>query len=456
MNRNIQVSTSKQPEQGEGDQLCDGIFGINKFMIQHESLSKKLLSQRLMFLSQLKKIPEPSKKDKMWRKSKIDQFTPEKFKLLPDEQFPKNELIEDEISTIGQDDFAGSIQITPENISAKLDEKLVKLGVILTDLRTAETKYSQILEKIMGKIVTSRDNKFSTLTLAKPQFGTILYLPKGIKIEKPIQARFIWRGSGFLHTYYSLILLEDNSFVTVIQEFDGKGLNRSENAFSRVMEIQIGRKATLNYTEVNTFDKLWWNLADEYSKVLQGGKINWAVFSDGSYYSKTFLGVNLAGKESKAKITGVLIPSGETQIDFDTFQKHSVPHTTSDLLFRNAMADQARSNWSGMIKVEGDSVKADGYQSHQSLLLCGQPHVESNPGLEILTDDVKCSHDVTVGDIDEDQIFYLKTRGIPESQARQFIAEGFLESSLVRIEDKMSKDLIRERIQHDLSRLHCQ
>jgi len=120
------------------------------------------------------------------------------------------------------------------------------------------------------------------------------------------------------------------------------------------------------------------------------------------------------------------------------------------------MADEACSNWSGMIRVEKDAMKADGYQSHQSLMLCGNPQMESNPGLEILTDDVKCSHGVTVGDINEEQIFYLQTRGFSESQARELIAAGFLESSLTRIEDELSKKLIRKKIQRDLSRLLCQ
>lgn len=448
-NYKMKNSTSQQQEQKGSS------FDIQNFVIREESLSKNLIRQRKKALAQLRKLPDPSKKDKIWRKSRIEHFYAKKYELFPNKQFPKIEIIGEERSTTNKDVFVGSIQITPEKITTMLDEGLMKSGVVLTDLRTAEKKYPKIVEKIMGKVATSKDNKFSALTLAFPQFGTILYLPKGIKIERPIQINNLWKGSGFLHTYYSLILLENNSSATVVQTFDGKGLNKSQNAFSRVVEIKIGQNASLNFTEVNTFDKLWWNFADEDVKVMRGGKINWAVFNSGSYYSKTSLGLNLSGKGSKAKVTGVLIPSGESQIDFDTYQRHTLPDTTSDLLFRNAMADQAHSNWSGMIKVERDAKKADGYQAHQSLFLCGNPEVESNPGLEILTDDVKCSHGVTVGDINEDQVFYLKTRGIPDSHARQLIAEGFLESSLIRIEDRISKKIIRERIQYELGRLLC-
>jgi len=456
MNRIGQTSHLKPLKQVEGDPICLGSFDLNNTLIQNKSLSKNLIKKRIGFFTQLKKLPDPSIKEKTWRKSKIGRFNPKKLLLLPDKDFPKNKLIKVENQAYSLNDFAGSLHITPEEISTKLDEKLVNQGVVFSDLRTVEKKYPHILEKIMGKIIASKLNKFSLLTLTKPQFGAILYLPKGVHIEKPVQIFFSWKGSGFLHTFYSLILLEENSSVTVIQQFDGKSLNSSENALSRVTEIQLGRRAELNYTEVNTFDNSWWNLVDEYTIVKEGGKINWTVFCDGGYYDKIFLGVNLAGKASRAKITGILIPSEESQIDFDTFQRHTGPHTTSDLLFRNAMADKAFSNWSGMIRVEKDAMKADGYQSHQSLMLCGNPHMESNPGLEILTDDVKCSHGVTVGEINEEQVFYLQTRGFSESQARELIAAGFIESSLTRIEDEWSKKLIRKKIQQDLSRLLCQ
>ena len=456
MNRIKQAPHLKPLKQVEGNPIRLGSFDLNNTLIQNESISKNLIKKRIGFFTQLKKLPDPSIKEKTWRKSKIGKYDPKKLLLLPDKDLPKNKSIKVENYASSQSDFAGSLHITPEEISIKLDEKLVNLGVVFSDLRTVEKKYPHILEKIMGKIITSKLNKFSLLTLTKPQFGAILYLPKGIHIEKPIQTLFSWEGAGFLHTFYSLILLEENSSVTVIQQFNGKSLNSSKNTLSRVTEIQLGRRAELNYTEVNAFDNSWWNLVDEYTIVKESGKINWTVFGDGGYYCKTFLGVNLAGKASRAKITGVLIPSGESQIDFDTFQRHSGLHTTSDLLFRNAMADEACSNWSGMIRVEKDAMKADGYQSHQSLMLCGNPQMESNPGLEILTDDVKCSHGVTVGDINEEQIFYLQTRGFSESQARELIAAGFLESSLTRIEDELSKKLIRKKIQRDLSRLLCQ
>ena len=155
-------------------------------------------------------------------------------------------------------------------------------------------------------------------------------------------------------------------------------------------------------------------------------------------------------------ITGILLPIGDHQIDFDTNQNHLAALTKSDLLFKSALANQGRSVWTGMIKVSPEAIQSDGYQINRNLMLCGQPHVDSVPGLEIMTDDIRCSHGVTISEIDQDQIFYLKSRGITESEAKQIIAEGFLNSALERIPNTNVKDVIRKRIHLRLSDVFCE
>jgi len=446
------------PDQMRDDLICQlkqETNGIENGTLTEKPLSKIRLSQKNKLLSMLKRMPEPTQREKIWRKSRVDGFDVSRFKFNPKLKNTQHSEFRQKNTICPHDGFSGSYIVNPDKNIIQLSNELSRKGVIFSDFGTAEKKFPKILETVMGKIVRSTNNKFTLRTLADPQCGLVLYVPNGVKIAEPFFTDFKWNGSSNLFTCYCVIYLEENSSATVIQQYYGCESKGRENALIRVAEIMVGLNATLNYSEMNSFNDSWWSFTDEYSIVRKGGRINWTVYNDGGYYTKTFLGVELTGKKANAKVTGIVIPGGNTQIDFDTYQKHTAPFTTSDLFFKNAMADTARSNWSGMIKVGKKAEKADGYQAHQNLMLCGKPHVESNPGLEIHTNDVKCSHGVTVGEIDTEQVFYLKSRGISESEARQLIAKGFLESGLIRVGDEVSRKVIGKRIIHNLSSLRC-
>ncbi len=401
-------------------------------------------------------MPIPNKHMHAWRKADLEGWNPGTYKLasIPNKYIPcKPKNLNRPFSW---NNLSGILKISKEGYSGYLDEDLKQEGVILCDLHTAERDHPHLLKRIIGKIVPAEENKLTAMTHAFAQSGVFLYVPKGIHISKPIYSYLTGSGSDQLYIEHNLIFLDEDSSSTFIQGWISENEHDNESMFSGVTEIQINEKAELNLIEIESWDNSWRHFNHERANIGKYGKINWTVFVDGSRYSKNDIGINLMNSNASALITGIHLPVGDHQIDFDTHQNHLAARTKSDLLFKGALANQGRSVWTGMIKVTPDAIQSDGYQINRNLMLCGQPHVDSVPGLEIMTDDIQCSHGVTISDIDHDQIFYLKSRGIAEVEAKQIIAEGFLNSALERIPYSEAVDVICKRIHSCLMDVLCE
>jgi len=168
-------------------------------------------------------------------------------------------------------------------------------------------------------------------------------------------------------------------------------------------------------------------------KVDRDATVEWIFASLGSHLTKNFLDLDLTGKGSTGRMSGFYFTDHDQHLDHDTQQNHYAPNTTSDLLFKGALLGESRSVWQGMIYVAPDAMKTDGYQANRNLVLSRKARADSIPGLEILANDVRCTHGATVGKIDPDESFYLQSRGIPKRDAEQLIVEGFFDPIMQRI-----------------------
>ena len=167
--------------------------------------------------------------------------------------------------------------------------------------------------------------------------------------------------------------------------------------------------------------------------VQQNGELSWIFGALGSHLTKSFTSVDLAGSGATAKVSGFYFADADQHLDMDTEQNHLAPNTTSDLLYKGAVTGAARSVWQGNIYVAPGANGTDGYQANRNLILSTKARADSIPGLEILADDVKCTHGATVGKVDPEQIFYLQCRGLDENEAKHLIVEGFFEPIMERI-----------------------
>jgi Fe-S cluster assembly protein SufD len=200
-----------------------------------------------------------------------------------------------------------------------------------------------------------------------------------------------------------------------------------------LIEIHVGDGAHLRFVELQSFGENIWNFMHERVRVEGNGEVEWIFGAFGSKLTKNFSELDLAGTGSTGKMSGFYFSQHEQHLDYDTQQNHLAPHTTSDLLFKGALLDQSHSVWQGMIYVAKNAAKTDGYQANRNLVLSEGARADSIPGLEILTDDVRCTHGATVGKVDAEQLFYLESRGLSKEDAEMMIVEGFFDPIMQRI-----------------------
>jgi Fe-S cluster assembly protein SufD len=161
--------------------------------------------------------------------------------------------------------------------------------------------------------------------------------------------------------------------------------------------------------------------------------LDWVFGAVGSHLTKNFSDLTLAGEGSQGRMSGFFFADGEQHLDHDTQQNHLAPNTTSDLLFKGALLGKSRSVWQGMIYIAPGAQKTDGYQANRNLLLSENARADSIPGLEILADDVRCTHGSTVGQLEAEPVYYLMSRGLPRDQAERLVIDGFFSPIMERV-----------------------
>lgn len=425
-------------------------FGIELAYIKQFPMSEEGLTRRMKAYEVYRQIPMPNKKDRAWRKTIIEEFNPKDFLVQPQTESWPNRKIK-----IENTDEEIIIHYRPCVEEGDILNELERSGIIICSLIEAEKKHPLLMADIAGKIISSQESKFSALTQMLDLDGLFIHIAKGKKIEKPIHLMIENSLNNMASSFHLIIMLEEDSAATILTEWNLLKKDIKQ-LLTGVVEIRAGKNAQLEMAELQTWPHQQWTFLHERAELLENSQLDWSVYADGGKYSRTHLGVNLVGARAQARINGICLNADPVQLDFDTFQHHRAENTHSDLFFNSAFANNSRSVWTGMIRVEEDAAKTDAYQADRNLILCGDPFIESIPGLEIKNGDVRCSHGVSAGEIDAEQLFYLVSRGIPEKEAKRVIAQGFLNSGLERIGNVKMREKIEKKIQSGLEVLFCE
>jgi Fe-S cluster assembly protein SufD len=373
----------------------------------------------------------PKTTEEAWRRTDIRRLETDQFEVGSDagNGIPVPEEL---LKPLVGDVHGGQITISPDETDVFLAPELAEKGVIFTDFKTAAYEHPEILEKVLGQIVAVDEDKFTAMTAALSEKGVLLYIPKGVVVDQPLHSVF-W-GPGSRRAYFSnlIIYLEDQASATYVHEYaspeeDGQTMHAG------IVEIYVGKAARFRFVEFQSWGTHVWNFTHERAKVERDATFDWIFGAVGTHLTKNFSEIDLVGEGSTGKMSGFYFTDGNQHLDHDTQQNHHAPHTTSDLLFKGALKEQSRSVWQGMIYVAPGAQKTDGYQSNPNLLLDVTARADSIPGLEIMADDVRCTHGATVGKIDPTEVFYLKSRGIPTEVAEHLIVEGFFDPIMQRI-----------------------
>ncbi len=397
-------------------------------------------------------LPIPTDKDEDWRRTSLKEIKFDQFKLL--DQITKNQVrIPAQLSEpMADQKHGGQVLLTPWESTLHLDPEIEASGVVFEDIKQAARLHPQILQVMLEKILKSRTNKFSSLAGALDIIGVLLYVPKNVQVKAPLQSVYWVPTGGYVHALHVLVYLEEGASVTYVHESSSPTGVAEASLHTGIMELYVGEGAHLNFVELQSWGKNVINFMRENVTIEKNGGIDWVFGALGSKITKNYSDLNLVGEGSTGKMSGFYFTDGQQHLDHDTQQNHLAPNTTSDLLFKGALLEKSRSVWQGMIYVAPNASKTDGYQSNRNLVLSKDARADSIPGLEILTDDVKCSHGATVGKIDQDQIFYLQSRGLQREVAESLIVEGFFDPIMQRIPFEGVKtrfqNAMKEKMEH--------
>ena len=303
----------------------------------------------------------------------------------------------------------------------------------------------------MSQPATLGSAKFAALHQALVSSGTFLYVPRGVEIELPIEI-FHWLDGENAAVFPHLLLVTDElAKVTVIEHF--RSAHRQSPGFAcGVNDLIAGPGAKVTYVCAQKWGDNVLALQINFTKVEHEASVKSLNLHLGSRYSRFESLSRLTGEGARSDLLAISIADGIQEFDARTLQDHACPHTTSDLLYKNALNDRARNIFGGLIRVEPQAHFTDAYQKVRNLLLSDDAEANSMPGLEILADNVKCSHGATSGQIDADEMFYLQARGIPPAIARQLLVSGFLNEVIERIEERVLADHLRKLIEEKFAR----
>ncbi len=391
-------------------------------------------------------LPMPTNQDEPWRRTDLRPMESGSFRLVE-----KGEAVAaasaELLAPLAGDSHGGQIVLAPDKIDVFLAPELKQQGVVFTDLLTAERDYPQLVEKILGKLVRPNEGKFAAMAGALANSGVLVYVPRNVQLNAPLHS-VIW-GPGSGHAFFShiLVYIDDGANATYVHESASPTEAVGQSMHAGIVEIHVGAEAHLNFVELQSWGEHVWNFTHERARVGRDGTLDWIFGAIGSHLTKNFSDLDLVDVGATGRMSGFYFTDGIQHLDHDTQQNHMAEHTTSDLLFKGALKDKSRSVWQGMIYVAPGAQKTDGYQANRNLVLSPEARADSIPGLEILADDVRCTHGATVGKIDVDQVFYLQSRGLTYPQAERLIVEGFFDPIMQRIPFEGVRGRLQQAIQ---------
>ena len=304
-------------------------------------------------------------------------------------------------------------------------------GVIFGSLKRLAEEHSDLVEPVLGTIV-GYDEKFAAENGALWTDGLLLHVPAGVKVELPFHAAYEIATEGAAQQWRVIISLGEGAEATLVEEH----LKGEPGYANGVAELVVAESAHLTYVVVQDRNNASLHFAAHRAEVAKDATLEWAACSTGSKTGKTRMETRLTGEGSTGRLSAVYVVDGKRHLDLDTTQEHDAPNAVSDLAFKGVLLDDARSVWRGVIRVAEGAHGTDAYQENRNLLLSPKARADSIPGLEIDTNDVRCTHGATAGPVDPMLTFYLMSRGIPAVEAERMIVEGFLEDALERIPDE--------------------
>ena len=377
------------------------------------------MSNRAALLERYQALPVPDTSMEAWRFTDLSGFDPDAF-TVPNGHVP------------GTGPRTGPEQ-TMLDIDAAAVATVGEDGVVVGEVPEGVTFEALTDDAERLGTLVGVDDKFTAHNAALWRHGLLVRVAKGVELDKPLYVRIASTAADASLFWRLLVVAEEGSRFSLIEEYvsGSPDLAAYSNA---AVELFVEQGAKLEYVSLQNYARETWHFATHHARVERDAELDWVAGGFGSRKGKVRIQNDLAGPGATSRVTGAYFADGTQHLDYDTFQEHIAPNTTSDFAFKGALRDEASVVWRGMIRVEKDAQKTNAYQENRNLILSEQAHADSIPGLEILANDVRCTHGATLSQVDRDQLFYAMARGLSRPDAERLIVRGFFQDILDRIE----------------------
>lgn len=338
-------------------------------------------------------------------------------------------------------DVAGAVETLDSYlVSESLDGQYADAGVVFGSLQRLAQETPDLVRPHLFTVFDPDYDKFAALHAAFFSGGQFLYVPRGVVIDRPLHIGSVMTDGG-TDTTHTLIVLDEGAEATVLHESNSVDA-KAGGLHLGAVEIIQKPGSHLRYVNLQEWGHKTYHFAHQKAVIDRDASLQWTIAAMGSQLSKVNQSVDLVGTGADSQVNGVMFTEGRQHLAYHTQQYHRAAGCHSDFLYKAAQQDKSRTVWRGMIKVDPDAQKTDGYQRNDNLVLSPTARADSIPGLEIEADDVRCTHGSTTAKVDEEQIFYARCRGFTRKEATRMIVSGFFQ----QIFDRITIESVREAL----------
>lgn len=378
--------------------------------------------------NQFNALPLPTRKDERWRFSNLQGLDLNGYELPADADKTGPRL--PDFTRIGELTFSNRRLIERTDLPEELRAK----GVLFVPLEEALRDHADLVRRFFQRHPANLGSeKFVALNTAFTTTGAVLYVPKGVEIQTPVVVQHTLSGDRMAAFPHTLVLLEERARATLVEYFVSAEAGVAQMV-SGVNDLHAGPGAHLTYVGVQNWSRQTLSLQTNSIAVERDARVSSLNVHLGAHQARHESHSHLLAPGAHSEMLAVSVASGRQEYDQRTLQTHAAPHTSSNLLYKNALLGTAKTIFSGLIVVDPDAQKTDAYQSNRNLMLSDTAEAHSLPGLEIQANDVRCTHGATTARVDADQLYYLQSRGIPAPQAHELLVFGFFEEVLDKLE----------------------
>jgi Fe-S cluster assembly protein SufD len=345
----------------------------------------------------------------------------------------------------------GAVEIRQADHGWERVETATTEGPLVMSLSQAVEEHGELVDRHLGKLVDAGENAFVARNASEWEGGAFVYVPRNVKLDAPVLLDVLQTQPQTALNWRVLVVLEEGAEAEVWEQY----LSTAPGLVTTVVELVVGQNARLRFVSAQELDETAYVFGTQRARVGRDAKLDWVVLGFGAGNGKVFQNTILDGEGAEGKVTGAYAMRGRQHLDFDTTQEHAAANCNSDLAFRGILNGRSSAVWRGMIKVDPGAQQTDAFQESRNLLLSKRAHADAIPGLEILADDVRCTHAAAIAQIDPEQLFYLRARGLSEDVASRLVVEGFLAELVERFEQGPMRDALatalERRLQHVLA-----